>query len=66
MSKTVTVRVIEELTERRVFTFEVPDDLDTSDSEVLNEFLESKFVDGDCTEIEGLLEVAITERWFEP
>ena len=67
MSRTLRVSVREELTERRTIEVNIPDDLDVTDEDALNTFLESVWTgEGglEYREVRNSNELAITERGF--
>lgn len=67
MSRTLRVSVREEITERRTIEVNIPDDLDVTDEDALNTFLESVWT-GESSlkyrEVPNSNELAITERGF--
>lgn len=64
MSRTIKVKVIEEITETRIIEIEVADGVDLADEDVRRELFENAYVEGDYRTVDGETSIAVTERDF--
>lgn len=62
--RTITVRVHEEIVERKTIVVEVPDDLDLEDPDTRQQALEDAYVNGDFKLVEGTSDLQVRERDF--
>ena len=65
MTRTIQVDCYEQVFETTCMQVEIPDDLDLTDKEAVDEFLEEAFVQGDYKKVDLQCGVSIEERWFD-